>query len=314
MQDTQAQLKQSKEEVESVRVRLGGKIRLCEDLQSKFNTQQNDVEIEIASATEKYLREISEKDTEINEVTSAMTLQLDSVQKELEMKSCDLKEAEDRIQELELQLSETEARINQLNVDIINHQKNTQSFEEKLRESKETELSLQSTIETMLSDLNEIKTKLLKSEDQSTQLREMLAANELQFDQLKNSSSDLVEKEQLLKAEVDNNAQLNLKLDEKVNIIISLEDERAALQKDLNRCSADAEKMAEEFNLQLEDLKSKHQFDIDEIKEKDQESRNTLVATHKKVLEAVKTDHGILLQRTLDECNAKTEHLQNTAG
>jgi len=314
LEDVQSQLKQAKEEVESVRVRLGGKIRLCEELQSKFNAQQNNVEIKIASATEKFHREMSEKDAEINEITSDMTLKLCSAQKELEMKSNDLKDAEDRIQELESQLSETESKIDQLNMEIGNHRTETQSYEDKVNDCKATELSLQSTIHTLTNDLDDIKGKLLKAEDQSCQLREMLAANELEFDQLKNSSSALAEKEQLLKAEMENNVQLNLKLDEKANVILSLEDELASLQKDLHKSSVDTETLTKELKMELEELKSKHQSEIDEIKEKDNEARNTLIVAHKKSLEAVKTDHDILLQRAIEEYDTKTEELKKTSG
>ena len=303
-----------KEESEELRVRLGAKVRSCEELQSKLNRQQNDVEIQIASATEKFLREINEKDDEINEITSEMSLKLSSTYKNLEMKNSDLKEAEDRIQELETQLSDTESKSEKLSSKIKDHNASIQSYEEKLQESNNIQASLKSTIDSITRDCNELKSKLLKTEDQGSQLREMLAANELEIDQLKSNSSTLATKEKVLQEEMNKNNRLTLTLEEKDNKILSLEEDLSVLQKDLQQSKVDASGMIKALNEQLEEVKVTHEKEIDEIKEKEAESRTILMNSHRKALDSVKNDQEILLKRAADEFETKSEELKKMTG
>ena len=66
-------------------------------------------------------------------------------------------------------------------------------------------------------------------------------------------------------------------MEEKDNVILSLEEDISILRKDLQECTQNAEGATAAHQQQIDQVKAAHEKDIDDIKQKDAESRTTLM-------------------------------------
>jgi len=209
---------------------LSTKIHLLHEFEFNSKREKDSIQLEVTQTQAEAERQVWEAKQAAAVECATMTKTIEALNRELELKAGQLNEADDRVQELESELSGFDARIAELGSRLQEKDRELEGARERASECRSSQENAESRLVTLQNLSEELRQKLERSEKQGEDLKTMMGDYEVELNESRDAKEAL--------------AQTRALLDQERAKVDQLESERDSARSEVQKFANDVEELS----------------------------------------------------------------------
>nr|CAB3265454.1 RB1-inducible coiled-coil protein 1 [Phallusia mammillata] len=298
------------EENNSLKTDLTSKVQLVSEIDTESKKRHNSIQIELAHIQENAEREVWEvkQTSEVERLN--LEKRVEALERDIELKNIQLSDADDRVQDLESEIFNTESKISEITTASSAKDEKIKNLNEMLLKSKESQTAAENEYVTLQSQVVELESKMQKNNEKAESLKQMMAAYEVELNDKHENEKLLKRTQNLLNEEQFKNEQYQMELESAQKRVQDLELAVEILSNDLSSERTNLKQCNENHGTRIQEIQDEYDVKIKAIETSHAEAIEKVGNENNSFIEKLEQDHKKEVQDITEKFNSDLEELK----